>query len=127
MSKESQAAFRKGFATELAKNGLTPEQLMDKAAAGLLGDMLGAEAITGAAETIPEALKDVATTAGELGKWGLIGLPLAVGTAGGYLSQAPSRTSDEDVAALREQDLIERYKRATEQLKRRQTQASVRT
>lgn len=110
---EKQAAFRRGFLRELAAHGLTPTEFVDKAA----GVKEIAESLVGAARGVPSLLGD----AGKLTAGLVVGVPLAAGATMGYLAGGNGGVTKQDVEAMREQDLIDSYERATGKLLRRRT------
>ena len=124
---DKQAAFRLGFATELAERGWTPEMLMEKLADGTpvvsaAKALLGAGA--GAAAKVPEAAGSGISLLGKLLGLGAVALPAAAGGTLGYLTTLPEQVEPKDIEALREQDLITSYRRAAEDLKARKARAA---
>ncbi len=109
-------AFMRGFAQELADRGVTPSSLVKAALTGSEVASTVGSGIGSAAGGIGQ----VATTGSKLLAALAIGLPAAVGGTLGYYSTLPEQVEQADIDAMREQDLIENYRRAAEDLKARQ-------
>lgn len=110
-------AFKVGFLQRCVRDGLTPDQMLDRVKAA--GDMLEKRAfvgglLSGAAGAATGASK---TLAG-------YGIPLAlaappiIGGLGGYALAKATDVDDTDATAIKNQELVEEYRRQADRLKR---------
>lgn len=108
-------AYKVGFMKKLAEIGALPSEFF-KAASGLSALAL-ANMATG-------AMGSGASLAGEAGKMGIqaaLAAPLLAGTATGAAEGLLDAPSQEDIELLRKKELLELYKRLTEEVNLRKS------
>ena len=121
--KDRMTAFKVGFVKKLAHLGLPPDQLfgMMKSAVTDPTDLI-AELMRGSAGTAKDIAGAGLSTAGTLGRYGLYGsvlAPLALGAAGGAADAYMGAPSSSDIENIRQQELVDSYKRLTREVQAR--------
>lgn len=113
-----QEAFKVGFLARCARDGLTPPQML--ARVKLAGDLLEKHAVLGGLMGgAAGAAGGVANRVAGLGIPLALAAPPIVGGLGGYALARMTDVDDTDVDAIKNQELVDEYRRQAEALRRR--------
>lgn len=111
-------AFKAGFLTRCASDGMTPEQMLG--AVKLAAEMFEKRAVVGT--VVGQGIDAAKGLAGGLLRMGVplaIAAPPILGGLGGYALAKATDIDDTDVEAIKNRELVDEYERQTEGLARR--------
>lgn len=119
MNAERIDAFKVGMLKSMADNGVMPSSLFErlqKQADGMLD--IGKSAISGLAGAVPTAAKILGA--------GALAAPLAIGGAAGAAEGYLNAPTSDDIAILRQAEMLAAYKRHTDEVRARMAQRGIR-
>lgn len=117
MPLSAQEAFKVGFLARCVQDGLSPDQMLDRVKAA--SDMLEKRAVLNA--LVSGAGGMMGGAARTLASYGLpaaLAAPPILGGLGGYALAKATDMDDTDADSIKNQELVEEYRRQAERLKR---------
>lgn len=117
MALTTQEAFKVGFLLKCAEEGLEPHQMLElvqQIRAGITKEAF----LSGALDKAVDAAGGVAKSVASYGIPMALAAPPALGALGGYALSKATDVDDTDVAAIKNQEVVDEYKRQADKLRR---------
>ncbi len=119
-------AFKLGFLTRLADAGMSPEQVRETVKSAAITDFL-TKPWNVAWDVGGSTAKNVGGGLANMGMLAAIAGPPALGAMGGYLASRATDIGDEDVEELKQQELIDEYRRLADRARQNKMVKDYRT